>query len=104
MVRRIPAIRGHIDPATGCHFVVDDDDFLVMTAANGMGTIELELDLLVHCPFGNIHHCGATPNHFKRANIPFQQFDFEAGRAIREPKDEVTQALWWVALFPAAST
>ena len=98
----IPAVCGHVDATARGHLVVNDDDFLVVAASHRMRTVEFELDLLVHCPFGDIHHSRPPCHQLKRTEIPFKQLDFQPRRPVGQPQNEITKPFWRVAFFPAA--
>ena len=103
MLSCVPTVCGHVDAAAGRHFIIDHDNLLVVAAPNRVRAVQLQLDLFVHCPFGDINHRRSAPQHFKRAKIPFEQFDFKTGFLVGQPQDKFAQPFGRVAFLAAAA-
>ena len=89
----VPPLGGHVDPAADRDPVVDDGDLLVMAAADGVMSVELEVDPLVRPPAGDIEQHRTAAEELDEAEAPLEYPDIELGPVPAEPKDKAAEPL-----------
>ena len=92
MLARVPARRGHVDPAAESEPVVDHHDLLVVAGAGRMGAVELEVDLLGHRPARQPQDGRAPAEQLGRAQIPFEDVDRNVRPVLRPSRRAVVRA------------
>src|SRR3546814_11482648 len=91
MLPCIPSVGGHVDAPAECNLVVDHDDLLVVARADGMGTIQLEMDVAVPGPSCKAQHCSAATQQLDRSYIPLENMNLKSGTLLRQPGDAGAQ-------------
>ena len=91
MLACVPAPAGHVDPAIDCKIAVDQHQFLVVTATDGMDIVELEIDPPLRPPAQQVQqHCPAA-EELECPKTPFQDADFQPLSLAGQPVDETAQ-------------
>jgi hypothetical protein len=91
MLRRVPAVAGHVDTAAEGHAVVDHDDLVMVRGAQCCGAVEPRVDARMGHPAHQGEDRGTAEQGAHRAHVPAQQEDLELGIALHQPQDEFAQ-------------
>src|SRR5690606_15124246 len=71
----VPPCRGDINTPTNCEFVIEHDNFLMMTATRRMGSIETEFDGFGKSPSPSHPGCCRMQELLFGAKTPLQNID-----------------------------
>lgn len=93
MRTRVPALRGHVDPAAKGEAVVDRHDLLVMRRSGRVMGVELHMDARMPCPLPHGEQRLAAKDRLQRADVPAQQIQLQLRIALDQPVEEIADRL-----------
>ena len=92
MRARVPAMAGQIDAAAERELIVDDDDLLMVDAADGMAVVEAEPDASRHAPAEPPSRERIALERVERGVVPGQDVAAKARSPPRDVREQLDRA------------